>query len=111
MRDHVARRSFIDHQTEGTGTGLVQVFPNSVFILAHRLLVACAACLGIMLCLAEAAVIPPDQDFDLAAARPMRTEDVEIRVAREAVEAGLELLAIPNRSARPQIKRNRSCNG
>src|SRR5258705_6370093 len=63
-----------------------------------------------MLCLAKAAVVAPHKNLDLFAAAAMRTENVEIGIAHEAVEGGFILLAVANRTARAQEQGNRARN-
>ena len=65
MRDHVARRRFVDFEAERAAANFIEPRTHAAFRLAHCFFVRPARGLLVVLRLAEAAIIPAHQDLNL----------------------------------------------
>src|SRR5205823_1854138 len=86
MGDHVARRYFIDLQTERASANFLERRVHAFFIGAERICVGHACGLCIVLRLAKATIIAPYQNLDLRATSTVSAENIKIGIARDLIE-------------------------
>src|SRR5436190_18890534 len=106
MGDHVVRSDFVDHHLERSRTDVQQDRSDTTLIFLQGLFVIHAGGLRVVLSLAEATIIAPQQNLRLRASLALAAENVQIRIAGDAVKSRLVLFTITHRSASPQIKRD-----
>ena len=109
--DFQPKRPATDFQSERAAAKVAKRRADAGFILPHRLDIAKAELFRIMLRLAKAAIVAPNQDLHLLAPSSVSAEDVEIRIARHSVKRRLILLAVAYGTADAQIKRNGTRDG
>src|SRR5439155_20935218 len=94
MRDHVTGRDLVNLEAERAATYFVEGCADSLFVFAHSLSVGKAGRLRVVLSPAKTAIVPAHEDLHLFAATPLAPENLQVGVAGDVVNRGVELLIV-----------------
>jgi hypothetical protein len=90
----VAGSLFINLQSKRSIADFFESLLDPGFVFTHRVRIRQTDRFGIMLRFAETTIIPAHQYLNLFAVLSSGGQDVQVRVARETIKGGFELLAI-----------------